>query len=286
MLTSFSRQKEVIMSAKHSSGLAEVNGAQLYYEMRGSGPSALFIPGATGDAGHFEPIAEMLSDEFTVLTYDRRGNSRSPRPEDWGSTSPAEHSDDAAALIDALGVAPTTVFGTSSGAIISLDLVLRHPDVVRGAILHEPPMATVVSNPEETLSPLQEAVQRGMQEGGPPQAIEAFFRLVAGDEAFENLDVRLRERMLSNAETFFGTEFGVFEPYRPDDATFQTVKVPVQVMAGSDSAPLFVEASRWCADQLNVELNTLPGAHTPYFDRPEETADTLRPLLRQLSGYR
>jgi hypothetical protein len=63
----------------------EVNGARIYHEMRGSGPSVLFIAGATGDAGHFQRVAEILSGEFAVVTYDRRGNSRSPRPDASGA---------------------------------------------------------------------------------------------------------------------------------------------------------------------------------------------------------
>ncbi|GAB3318536.1 hypothetical protein GCM10027451_37520 [Geodermatophilus aquaeductus] len=51
----------------------DVNGTTLYYERRGEGPSVLFIAGATGDAGHFRGVAEALADEFTVVTFDRRG---------------------------------------------------------------------------------------------------------------------------------------------------------------------------------------------------------------------
>jgi pimeloyl-ACP methyl ester carboxylesterase len=61
--------------------------------------------GATGDAGHFERLAELLADEFTVITYDRRGNGRSPRPPGWDATSAEEQADDAAALLEALGLA-------------------------------------------------------------------------------------------------------------------------------------------------------------------------------------
>src|SRR5215207_11101585 len=93
--------------------LLDVNGAMIYHEVRGSGPSVLFIAGATGDGGHFERVAEILSDEFTVVTYDRRANSRNPRPEGWESTSTEEQSDDAAGLIEALDIAPTAVFGNS-----------------------------------------------------------------------------------------------------------------------------------------------------------------------------
>ena len=149
------------MNTGPSSSLLEVNGARIYHEVRGSGPSILFIAGATGDGGHFQRVAELLSDEFTVVTYDRRANSRSPRPEGWDSTSPEEQSDDAAGLIEALGIGPVAIFGNSLGAVISLDLVIRHPALVRGAILHEPPMAAGMSNPEEVMGVVQQVVEGG-----------------------------------------------------------------------------------------------------------------------------
>ena len=65
--------------------------------------------GSNGDAGNFTRAADLLADEFTVVTYDLRGNSRSPRPPGWTTTSVSEQADDAAALIQALGLAPTVV---------------------------------------------------------------------------------------------------------------------------------------------------------------------------------
>ncbi len=263
--------------------MVEVNGARIYHEMRGSGPSVLFIAGATGDAGHFQRVAELLSDEFTVVTYDRRGNSRSPRPDGWDGTSTEEQSEDAAALIEALGIVPAAVFGTSGGAIIGLDLVIRHPELVHGVILHDSAMFSVLPNSEEVLGAIQQVVESGMQRGGPRGGVEAFLRFIVGDEAFENLDLGLRERMLSNAETFFGLDFPGVGSYHPDATTLADVEVPVMVLAGAESPPFLIEVSRWLAAHLNVELETLPGGHAPYFDRPEEMAQALRPLLRNLS---
>ena len=82
------------------------NGTNLYYEREGTGPAVLFIAGSTGDAGNFSRAAALLADEFSVVTYDRRGNSRSPRPSGWTTTSVGEQADDAAALINALKLAP------------------------------------------------------------------------------------------------------------------------------------------------------------------------------------
>ena len=79
--------------------LIEVNGTALYYERRGDGPAILLVSGATGDAGHWTEVAEVLSSTYTVVTYDRRGNSRSPRPPGWTATTIDEQADDAEALI-------------------------------------------------------------------------------------------------------------------------------------------------------------------------------------------
>ena len=73
--------------------MVTVNGVELYHEIRGSGPPVLFIMGATGDGGHFDAVADLLADEFTVVTYDRRGNGRSPVPAGWTTTTPEEQAD-------------------------------------------------------------------------------------------------------------------------------------------------------------------------------------------------
>ena len=270
-------------AAATSAGLVAVNGAQLYYEVRGGGPSVLFIAGGTGDGGQFARVAELLADDFTVVTYDRRGNSRSPRPDGWRTTSADEQADDAAGLLDALGLSPAAVVGTSHGAIIGLNLLLRHPRAVRGAILHDPTMLAVLEHPGEVLAAMQPVIEGGMARGGPRGAVEDFMRFAAGAATFDGLEPALRERMLGNGETLFGIEFGQVDAYRPDDATLAAAQRPVRVVAGEESPPFMAEAARWLAARLGTEVRMLPGGHMPYLDRPEATAAALRPLLRDVS---
>ncbi|MGH3088462.1 MAG: alpha/beta fold hydrolase, partial [Rubrobacteraceae bacterium] len=215
-----------IRASKVKAATVKVNGAEIYHEVRGGGPPVLFIQGATGDGGAFERVAEHLADEFTVVTYHRRGNSLSPRPEGWDRTSMDEQADDAAGLIEALGLAPAAVFGTSAGAVILLNLLLRRPDALRGAIIHEPPLVPVLSNAGEVGAMLQAMIEEGMAKGGPRGALEMFIRANAGDESFENLDPELRERMLGNAEVFFSIELEAFVSYVPDAGVLAGVKVP------------------------------------------------------------
>jgi pimeloyl-ACP methyl ester carboxylesterase len=58
-------------------GNLDVPGTRLHYETYGSGPLLLMVPGANGSADAFKAVAEHLAEQHTVVTYDRRGFSRS-----------------------------------------------------------------------------------------------------------------------------------------------------------------------------------------------------------------
>ncbi|GAA4890073.1 alpha/beta fold hydrolase [Actinomycetospora straminea] len=270
----------------------EANGTTLYYERRGDGPPLLFISGALGDAGYWTDVADELADTYTVITYDRRANSRSPRPEGYSEAPIGEQADDAAALLGALDLVPATVYGNSQGAIILTDLVLRHPDVVRAAVLHEPPYVAMTSDPDTLNATLQQMVGEAMERGGPPMAVEAFLRWVCGDAVYEALDPDLRARVLANGEVLFGIEMASLFDYMPDQAELARVRVPCVVAAGVDNADptaqhhWFHEAAVWLADRLGTRLVLLPGAHVPQATHPHELATSLRPLLSELEATR
>jgi pimeloyl-ACP methyl ester carboxylesterase len=269
--------------------LIDVNGTTLYYEWRGRGPSLLFISGATGDAGHWTTIAETLAEEYTVITYDRRGNSRSPHPPDWTSTSTDEQADDAAELLRALDLAPAIVFGTSAGANILANLVLRDPTVLRGAVFHEPVFPSAAGGTGAFRVGRKALVEQGMAKGGPPAAMELFLRGVAGNAAFESLDPQLRERLLRNGDVFFGLEMEPFLGWEPTPHQLASVRLPCVVAAGTDNRDpaagghFRYEAARWLAAQLDTALVEVPDAHMPYLTRPRAFAEALHPLLDKLT---
>jgi pimeloyl-ACP methyl ester carboxylesterase len=260
-----------------------VNGIKLYHEVRGEGPPVLLIMGATGDGGHFERLAELLADEFTVVAYDRRGNGRSPRPAGWATTTPDEQADDAAALLEALGLAPAAVFGTSSGANFALALAIRRPAVVRCALLHEPVMVSLTDDPAAVRVATATLLGEAMKSGGPPAAVERFWRMVAGETGWEELEPSLRERMLASADTFLGVEAGTFEGFLPDDETLASIPAPVQVLISDDGRKPWHQAAGRLAERLHVEVIRTPGTHTPYHDHPQELAQTMRPFLHRVS---
>ena len=263
-----------------------VNGTELYHEVRGTGPPVLLIMGATGDGGHFDELADVLADEFTVVSYDRRGNGRSPVPTGWRTTSPEEQADDAGALLDALGTGPAAVFGTSSGGNFALCLMVRHPGLVRGAILHEPGLYALVDDFDAVRAPVRALVREAMQGGGPAAAVERFWCYVAGEAGWNRLAPALRERMRAAASTLFGVELGTYELYLPDDQALTAISVPVRPLVSKGSLPFFAEISGRLGKRLGVDVGTTPGRHDAYNEYPEEFAEPVRPFLRQAGGIK
>ena len=92
------------MTTTPTSGAVKADGADLYVERRGDGPPLLLIAGGGGDCGAFSALAELLASSYTVLGYDRRGNSRSPLHHDPAAITIAEQTADAVAVIRASGL--------------------------------------------------------------------------------------------------------------------------------------------------------------------------------------
>jgi pimeloyl-ACP methyl ester carboxylesterase len=120
--------------------ILDVPGARLYYEVHGSGLPLVMVPGASGEAGSFSKVTAHLAEHYAVVTYDRRGFSRSQLdgPQDYDRRL-ATDADDARRLLEHLGEKPATVLGSSSGGIVALEVLVHHPSVVRTLVPFEPP---------------------------------------------------------------------------------------------------------------------------------------------------
>ena len=217
-------------TAATRSGLIDIGSTKLYYELYGSGPAVLLISGGADDAGQWAHVAPVLANECTVVTYDRRGFSRSPRPDGWTATSVAEHAHDAAALLRGLGHSPAAIVGHSSGASIACSLVERHRDLVRHALIYEAPLLAVVPDGDRIVAGMRAAIDQAFAEGGPRRAMEMFIRANAGDKAFEHwiesADRASRERVLDNGAVFFAIELPAFATFIPDRAGMRASSVP------------------------------------------------------------
>jgi pimeloyl-ACP methyl ester carboxylesterase len=92
-----------------------------------------------GDAGFYSSAADILANEFTVLNYDRRCNSRRIGDRSIDMTV-AQQARDVVAIIKAMGSDKAIIFGSSGGDIIGLELAAANPEVIDFLIIHEAPV--------------------------------------------------------------------------------------------------------------------------------------------------
>src|SRR5581483_7055824 len=87
-----------------------VPGAQLSYEVSGSGPLLILIPGASGTGESFRPLAAHLISRYQMVIYDRRGFSQSKLdgPQDYAHRL-AVDADDVRRLIEHVTDQPAMV---------------------------------------------------------------------------------------------------------------------------------------------------------------------------------
>ncbi|WP_165959447.1 alpha/beta fold hydrolase [Nonomuraea longispora] len=159
----------------------------------------IFVPGGGVDATHVETIASLLADTYTTVTYDRRGYFRSSLSSDDRSPSTiSRHTNDLAALIESLGAGPAAVWGGSLGAFIAMDLLSHRPELLTPALVHEPPLFSVLEGG------VQPPLPRDLSH--PRAAMEEHARQTLGDN-FDRLTPQQRERVIANGEAFFGHVF-------------------------------------------------------------------------------
>ena len=177
-----------------------------------------------------------------------------------------EQADDAAALLEATGLAPATVWGNSSGPSSgsAWSSGTRRPSAA--AMLHEPPLFAGMSDVRQVLGWLKQATANGKV---------PFLKGLTGDVVYDGFSEGYKERLAAD-RTWIDLEFDVFEYYRPSDEELARVSTPVEVLCGSESPPFFMEAATWLAERLGTSVAVIPGNHGVHYSLPDEVAKAIR----------
>jgi pimeloyl-ACP methyl ester carboxylesterase len=271
-------------------GTVKVPGATLYVETRGSGPVLLLITGGPTDAGVFTDFAGRLADRFTVVSYDQRGHSRSPLDGEPEDIAVSLHAEDAAAVLTAAGDEPAYVYGNSGGANIGLELVARHPDLVRALVAHEPPAMQLLPDAEkwrETFRRIDETYRTAgafpamgvfgaaVEEGGPKYS-EEMAQMPQAPESQE-----MMARMAGNFDLFIAHEIRQNGGYQPDIETLGAAPTRIVSAAGETSEEQAARrAAIALAERLEIPVTYLPGAHGGWGSDPQEFAERLDEALQ------
>jgi pimeloyl-ACP methyl ester carboxylesterase len=265
-------------------GTLRVDGATLFYRVRGSGPLLLILPGGDGDADTIDALRSQLVDHYTVVAYDRRGISRSTIDAPAAHLTVATHGEDAHHLLAALTEEPAFLFGSSIGALIGLDLVARHPGQVRRLVAHEPPAFELLPDAErERATHAQEDAEEAFRREGVDAGFRRFVTLAAVDPQDREPDAVLAppaSQRTTNLSFFFTYDSPAIRRYRLDLLALRASRTLIVTATGQsapESAPYRAAAA--LAAALGQDLVEFPGGHTAWLLRPRAVAARLREVL-------
>lgn len=276
------------------SGFVAVNGVRIGYTWTGSGDEPLvLVHGSWGSRHNWDPVVPGLAEHFQVVAYDRRGHSESDRPTGQGSF--AEDVTDLAALIEELELAPAWVVGNSAGAVIALKLAAARSDLLRGIVVHEPPMWSLLRQgspaaaavAEVERGPLAEVARR-IEAGDHTGAAELFVEEVAlGAGGWAQLAERMRGVMIHNAPTYLD-ESRDRSAASVDEAALARFGGPVLITSGDQSPPLFGPVVERLTELLPHAVGqTYAGAgHIPHVTHPEQFVAEVVGFTRARTGAR
>ncbi|MBI3972744.1 MAG: alpha/beta hydrolase [Chloroflexi bacterium] len=265
-------------------GTLKVPDASLCYKIRGRGPLLVLLQGGAGDAEGFEDVATRLLDHFTIVTYDRRGLSRSTLDDPTAAPTIQTHSDDVHHLLAALATEPAFVAGFSFGALVGLDLVSRHPEHVRLLLAHEAPTPQLLPNPERSQAvQSQRDVEEAFRREGPAAAMQQFAALSGINFADREPGVefpRPSAQYGANIQFFLRHDAPTARTYELDLAALEHTAARIVVASGSTNRDRWIHH---CADALATALGAqfveFPGGHNGFVTHPAAFAARLREVL-------
>jgi pimeloyl-ACP methyl ester carboxylesterase len=258
-----------------------VHGTELSCWEQGEGSAVFCLHETATCAEIWAPLAEQLGDEARVIAFDRRGWGDSGAPEQYSATTVEEQAEDAAALLAQLDAGPALACGAGLGAVVALDLLLRRGDLVRAAVLVEPPLLAFVPEATEGLSADRTSIAEAVADGGPAAALDLY---LAGGLPFAGPGAgRIPEPVAGSARehplTLFA-ELAAVPGWTLRSAEMLALEAPSRIVVGAKTPPQL----RAAAEQLDAHLGgsqivLLEGDGLPHVGAAADLADVIRPLL-------
>jgi 3-oxoadipate enol-lactonase len=257
----------------------------LWVEEQGEGPELLLIQGL-GNSGW--PARRQLASfpGHRVIWFDNRGTGRSPK--DPPPASIEQLADDAASVLDGLGVERAHVLGHSMGGYIAQTLAVRRPDLVRSLTLvgtgagvpgHEPvPQETNETWLANAHLPPEDYVRATMH-----LSFAAGWK-EANEEQYERF---VKERVeFPTPPECWRAQYDACVRFLEHGLPIEQIAVPVLVVHGDADRVVPISNGRSIAHRIpGAELVVLEGAgHYPYFERPERFTTAVRSFLERVEG--
>ena len=252
-------------------GRLEVNGAQLYYEVAGSGPAVALIHAGIADCRMWDAQFAAFAEHFRVVRYDQRGFGRSSMP-----IGPYALRDDLRGLLQTLGIERATLIGTSMGGGVALDCALDYPDVAEALVLVGSGLGG--SPPSDYLREQWQAIGEALERDGFDAANELELRLWVDGQGRtpEQVDPAMREKVREMNRAVLSREAEndeLGQPQRLDPPAIGRlgeIAVPTLVIVGDRDEP-FLAPSRYISGKIaGARLEVIKdAAHSSNLDQPD-----------------
>lgn len=154
-----------------------VGDAVIHYHVHGRGEPLLLITGFSGDLYNWKKAIPMLDRHYQLITFDNRGSGLTEDPGD--AFTMARLADDAAGLLDALGIDRSHVLGWSMGGNVAQELAFRHPRKVATLIL----MSTYTREPDRSRFAI-DAMINAVREGASMNTFQTMMQAWCSTESF------------------------------------------------------------------------------------------------------
>jgi pimeloyl-ACP methyl ester carboxylesterase len=251
--------------------------------------SLILVPGSNGGGDIFAQVVPSLATFFQVVTYDRRGFSRSKLTgtQDY---SQRLHTDveDLRRLVEHLGDKTFSVFGTDSGAIVGLNLLTRYGDHLLKVVVHEPPLLSLLPDTSKWQA-LFEEVFETYQKEGVPKAMHLYASSIrSADHRLLMPFIREQtgERGWPNATYWMEHELRQYSSFAPDLSALSAYSRTGQLIltSGHDSQDQFTnQPNKVLAQNFGLNMVEMPGGHLGYLTYPVEFANELVSIVGKRS---
>jgi pimeloyl-ACP methyl ester carboxylesterase len=259
----------------------EARGVELNWSERGEGAPVLLIHETGTGSGAWGPVVEALAPGARAISYDRRGWGDSTVPDEYRRTTIEEQSEDAAVLVESLDAGPVVACGAGLGAVIALDLLLRRPELLRGAVLIEPPLISLVPEATTPLAEdrvaLGEAFRERQAHGALSLYLSGSLQVLSAesDRLPTSLTADARER-----PSILFAELGCSAGWSMPLVRLASAEVPSVIVTANSTPPLLRQAADALALRLaRSEPRELDSSHgPPHVGAPREVGEVVMEL--------
>jgi 3-oxoadipate enol-lactonase len=212
---------------------AKIAGTELSYDVRGSGPAILFLHAFPLNLHLWDAQAAALASSHTVVRFDCRGFGGSP-PGD-ALLSMERIADDAAALLDPLGISQAVVAGCSMGGYAAFAMVRRQADRIRALVLQDTRAGADGAEARKNRSLLAEKVLKQ----GAAAAAEAFLPTLLGETTHKQrpqVVAWVRETILTTPARGIADALAGLAARADSTPTLREIRVPTLIVCGAEDA--------------------------------------------------